>query len=96
VISLKWPPQSKVRKWLQAGFSPGDVAAYVSAGCFDVDRTQELRLAYISPSHIAALDLGWDFCAGKVELEELRVPVWWQIDCGTRSKRSESSNPTAA
>lgn len=61
------------RQWLQAGFSPGDAAAYVRAGCFDVDRTEELRRAHITPSQIAALGLGWDFCAGKVALEDLRV-----------------------
>jgi len=59
------------RQWLQAGFSPGDAAAYVRAGCFDVDRTEELRRAHITPSQIAALGLGWDFCAGKVPLSEL-------------------------
>ncbi|WP_395750220.1 hypothetical protein [Prosthecobacter sp.] len=59
------------RQWLKAGFSPGDAAAYVRAGCFDVSRTEELRQAHISPSHIAALGLGWDFCAGKVPLEDL-------------------------
>ncbi|OYW74402.1 MAG: hypothetical protein B7Z37_18055 [Verrucomicrobia bacterium 12-59-8] len=59
------------RQWLQAGFSPGDAAAYVRAGCFDVDRTAELRSAHISPSHIAALGLGWDYCAGKVPLSDL-------------------------
>ncbi|WP_395733517.1 hypothetical protein [Prosthecobacter sp.] len=61
------------RQWLQAGFLPGDAAAYVHAGCFDVNRTEELRRACITPSEIAALGLGWDFCAGKVALEELRV-----------------------
>lgn len=61
------------RQWLQAGFSPGDAAAYVRAGCFDVDRTLELRGANVSPSQIAALGLGWDFCAGKVPLAELRM-----------------------
>ena len=61
------------RQWLQAGFSPGDAAAYVRAGCFDVERTGELRGANITPSGIAALGLGWDFCAGKVSLVELRV-----------------------
>ncbi|MDI1310888.1 hypothetical protein [Prosthecobacter sp.] len=59
------------RQWLQAGFSPGDAAAYVQAGCFDVDRTVELNRANVSPSQIAALGLGWDFCAGKVPLAEL-------------------------
>ena len=38
-----------------------------------MERTEELRRAHISPSGIAALGLGWDFCAGKVALEELRV-----------------------
>jgi len=61
------------RQWLQAGFSPGDAAAYVRAGCFDVDRTEDLRRAHITPSQIAALGLGWDFCAGKVPLSELVV-----------------------
>lgn len=61
------------RQWLQAGFSPGDAAAYVRAGCFDVDRTEELRRAHITPGRIAALGLGWDFCAGKVPLSELLV-----------------------
>ena len=61
------------RQWLQAGFSPGDAAAYVRAGCFDVDRTEELRRAHITPSQIAALGLGWDFCAGIVPLSELVV-----------------------
>ncbi|MFC5457200.1 hypothetical protein [Prosthecobacter fluviatilis] len=73
------------RQWLQAGFSPGDAAAYVRAGCFDVDRTQELRQAHISPSQIAALGLGWDFCAGTVSLKELlafrtpqvKAPMLW-------------------
>lgn len=73
------------RQWLQAGFSPGDAAAYVRAGCFDVDRTQELRRAHISPSQIAALGLGWDFCAGTVSLKELltfrtpqaKAPMLW-------------------
>lgn len=73
------------RQWLQAGFSPGDAAAYVRAGCFDVDRTQELRRAHIAPSQIAALGLGWDFCAGKVPLAELlpkgssqsKTPMLW-------------------
>lgn len=59
-------------QWLAAGFSPGDAAAYVQAGCFDVDRTVELRTAGISPSRIARLGLGWDYCAGKVALSELR------------------------
>ena len=61
------------RQWLQAGFTPGDAAAYVRAGCFDVDRTEDLRRAHITPSHIAALGLGWDYCAGKVPLSELVV-----------------------
>jgi hypothetical protein len=61
------------RQWLQAGFSPGDAAAYVRAGCFDVDRTEDLRRAHVTPSQIAALGLGWDFCAGKVPLSELGV-----------------------
>jgi hypothetical protein len=73
------------RQWLQAGFTVEEAAAYVRAGCFDVDRTEELRGACITPSQIAALGLGWDFCAGKVALEELRVngsaqakkPVLW-------------------
>ena len=73
------------RQWLQAGFSPGDAAAYVRAGCFNVDRTEELRSARISPSQIAALGLGWDFCAGKVLLSELvnnggspvKTPTLW-------------------
>jgi hypothetical protein len=64
------------RLWLEAGFSPGDAAAYVRAGCFDVDRTLELSNAGIPPSHIARLGLGWEFCAGKVALQELReTPV---------------------
>ena len=59
------------RQWLDAGFSPGDAKAYTAAGCFDVDRTVELRRAGISPSHIARLGLGWDYCAGNVALSEL-------------------------
>ncbi|MHB1083174.1 MAG: hypothetical protein ACYC67_27525 [Prosthecobacter sp.] len=73
------------RQWLQAGFTVEEAAAYVRAGCFDVERTQELRQAHIAPERIAELGLGWDFCAGKVALEELRVngsaqakkPVLW-------------------
>lgn len=73
------------RQWLRAGFSPGDAGAYVRAGCFDVDRTDELRRAHISPSQIATLGLGWDFCAGKVSLTELvmsgslevKTPMLW-------------------
>ncbi|MCF7786037.1 MAG: hypothetical protein K9N47_07940 [Prosthecobacter sp.] len=74
------------RQWLKAGFSPGDAAAYVRAGCFDVDRTEELRRVHITPSQIAALGLGWDFCAGKVSLAELldfrmpqagKTPMLW-------------------
>ncbi len=73
------------RQWLKAGFSPGDAAAYVRAGCFDVDRTEDLRRAHIAPSQIAALGLGWDFCAGKVLLAELvmsngaqaKTPMLW-------------------
>lgn len=60
------------RQWLEAGFSPGDAAAYVRAGCFDVDRTQELRAAGVSPSRVACLGLGWDYCAGRVALSELQ------------------------
>jgi hypothetical protein len=61
------------RQWLQAGFSPGDAAAYVRAGCFDVARTEELREAYITPSKIAALGLGWDYCAGRIPLSDLQA-----------------------
>ncbi len=60
------------RQWLEAGFSPGDAAAYVRAGCFDVDRTLELRAAGVSPCRLASLGLGWDYCAGRVALNELR------------------------
>ena len=60
------------RQWLDEGFSPGDAAAYVQAGCFDVGRTVELQRAGISPSRIARLGLGWDYCAGRVGLAELR------------------------
>ena len=64
------------RQWLEAGFSPGDAAAYVRAGCFDVDRTLELRAAGVSPCRLASLGLGWDYCAGRVALNELReAPV---------------------
>ncbi len=77
--------QVAARQWLQAGFSPGDAAAYVRAGCFDVDRTLELRLAHVAPGQIAALGLGWDFCAGKVPLADLvlkggaqvKTPMLW-------------------
>jgi len=65
--------QVAARQWLQAGFSPGDAAAYIRAGCFDVDRTDELRRAHIAPSQIAALGLGWDYCAGKISLAELTL-----------------------
>lgn len=64
--------EAAARLWLEAGFSPGDAGAYVRAGCFDVDRTVELRAAGMSPSHIARLGLGWDYCAGRVALFELR------------------------
>lgn len=59
------------RQWLQAGFSPGDATAYIHAGCFDVERTEELRRAGIAPYQIASAGLGWDYCAGKITLEEL-------------------------
>lgn len=65
--------QVAARQWLQAGFSPGDAAAYIRAGCFDVERTDELRRAHITPSQIAALGLGWDYCAGKISLAELTL-----------------------
>jgi hypothetical protein len=39
------------QQWLDAGFSPSDAKAYVDAGCFDVDRTLELKRNGISPRH---------------------------------------------
>ncbi len=74
------------RQWLKAGFSPEDAGAYVRAGCFDVNRTEDLRRVNITPSQISALGLGWDFCAGKVSLAELldfrspqagKMPMLW-------------------
>jgi hypothetical protein len=61
----------QAQQWLEAGFSPGDAAAYVRAGCFDVDRTVELRKAGVSPSQVARRGLGWDYCAGNMPLSEL-------------------------
>jgi len=61
----------QAQQWLEAGFSPGDAAAYVRAGCFDVDRTVELRKAWVSPSQFARRGLGWDYCAGNTPLSEL-------------------------
>lgn len=63
------------RQWLQAGFSPGDATAYIHAGCFDVDRTEELRGAGIAPYQIAAAGLGWDYCAGTITMRELLTLV---------------------
>ena len=59
------------RLWLEAGFSPGDAKAYVDAGCFDVDRTLELKRAGISPLDIVLTGQAWDYCSGNVTLSEL-------------------------
>lgn len=92
--------ETAARLWLEAGFSPGDAAAYVRAGCFDVDRTAELRKAGISPSHIARLGLGWDYCAGKVPLAELRETppektddLPWDVSVPPESPAPERSAP---
>ncbi|MEZ5386188.1 MAG: hypothetical protein R3F13_11800 [Prosthecobacter sp.] len=63
--------EAAARQWLEAGFSPGDAAAYVRAGCFDVERTAKLRTAGVTPTHIARSGLAWDYCAGRVELTEV-------------------------
>jgi len=59
------------KQWLDAGFSPGDAKAYVDAGCFDVDRTLELKRSGISPLDIARTGQAWDYCSGNVSLSEL-------------------------
>ena len=64
--------QIAARQWLEAGFSPGDAAAYVHAGCFDVDRTAKLKQAQIAPHQIATSGLAWDYCCGTVPLDKLK------------------------
>ena len=59
------------KQWLDAGFSPGDAKAYVDAGCFDVDRTLDLKRAGVSPLDIARSGQAWDYCSGHVSLSEL-------------------------
>jgi hypothetical protein len=59
------------KQWLDAGFSPGDAKAYVDAGCFDVDRTLELKRAGISPLDIARSGQAWDYCSGHISLSDL-------------------------
>jgi len=66
------------KQWLDAGFSPGDAKAYVDAGCFDVDRTLELKRAGISPLDIAHSGQAWDYCSGNISLSQLikqRTPI---------------------
>lgn len=64
--------QIAARQWLEAGFSPGDAAAYARAGCFDVDRTAKLKEARIAPHLLASSGLAWDYCSGCVTLTELQ------------------------
>ena len=64
--------QIAARQWLEAGFSPGDAAAYARAGCFDVDRTAKLKEAHIAPHLLATSGLAWDYCSGSVTLMELQ------------------------
>lgn len=59
------------KQWLDAGFSPGDAKAYVDAGCFDVDRTLELKRVGISPLDIARSGQAWDYCSGNISLSQL-------------------------
>lgn len=64
--------EAAARQWLDEGFSPGDAAAYVAAGCFDVPRTAELRQAGISALDIARTGHAWDYCSGSLTLAEIR------------------------
>lgn len=67
--------EAAARWWLDEGFSPGDAAAYVAAGCFDVPRTTELREAGISTLDIARTGLAWEFCSGTLTLTEIRSAI---------------------
>lgn len=64
--------EAAARQWLDEGFSPGDAAAYVAAGCFDVPRTAELRQAGISALDIARTGLAWEYCSGTLTLAAVR------------------------
>ena len=85
------------RQWLQAGFSPGDAAAYVRAGCFDVDRTEDLRRAHITPSQIAALGLVAVPCGSAgVKARVLVLPSAVMAKWAATSGRCSAASPCPA
>ena len=60
-------------EWFVAGFTVDDVVGWWQAGCFDAQRTKELRDAGLTPENVTAEDedgnlLGYAYCNGDITL----------------------------
>lgn len=65
--------------WVDAGFTSDDAPAWWEAGCFDAERTAELRNAGLTPEQVSERrteeepeSWGYAYCNGDVGLAKLR------------------------
>ena len=64
--------EQAAQEWIDAGFTAGSAADWWEAGCFDADRTAELRDAGLTPdqagqrhddlSDVGARSIGYAYC----------------------------------